>query len=360
MTIEHFVIGETTRKLESLPGKKFQVKVSLQGDIAVLPFYPEHCEGIAWLLMHQSEPGEVGREIPDELSGPRLLGEQPGIFIGAKDHKSLTVIIMALTELRNRLRDGPPKTTEEVLEDASQRAADDIAVMVDEEIVDGIWRELTDKKWYEDDEFLNKASEATKIPARYLKPPDEKCANVQAGAPIEGEGEVANLQDMTAKGTLPERWSEFAEKLDEQALNDIKWYMLDGATMLDCPACNESAFVPSDPMSEPSGHTHAVIERGFDPSESSFYLVCYGCGNLFARWNGQAWEGEGMLISSRRDGTGIPFDRHVDPKTDRMEMFDRAGNVMPATAGIPDPPEALEKLQEMTAKSTIPWGKITQ
>lgn len=86
------------------PETVVQVKVSCQGDIAVQRFYPEDCDGVAWLLLSQGPKGEVGRDINGEVDeGPRLLGEQPGIFIGATDPESLTVIIEALETLRDKL-----------------------------------------------------------------------------------------------------------------------------------------------------------------------------------------------------------------------------------------------------------------
>lgn len=86
------------------PATVVQVKVSCQGDIAVQCFYPEDCDGVAWLLLSQGPKGEVGRDINGEVDeGPRLLSEQPGVFIGAIDPESLTVIIEALETLRDKL-----------------------------------------------------------------------------------------------------------------------------------------------------------------------------------------------------------------------------------------------------------------
>lgn len=88
-------------------GKKL-VKVSCQGDIAVQPFFPEDCDGVAWLALSEGPPGEPGRDINGEVDeGPRLLGEMEGVLIGATDPRSLDMIITALEALRGRLAGEP-------------------------------------------------------------------------------------------------------------------------------------------------------------------------------------------------------------------------------------------------------------
>jgi hypothetical protein len=109
-----------------------QVVVSCQGDIAVQPFFPEVCDGVAWMLLAQGPPGEPGRNINGEVDeGPRLLGEQAGVLIGAKDYRSLDVLIKVLTALRDRLRDGPPVVMgadfeQEVVDAMMEKTARDI------------------------------------------------------------------------------------------------------------------------------------------------------------------------------------------------------------------------------------------
>lgn len=82
------------------------VRVSLQGDMAVLPFSVEDCDGVAWLALQQGPPGEVCRRVTEEevdLSPRKLEDMQQCVFIGAVDHRSLAVLIDALIELRGQL-----------------------------------------------------------------------------------------------------------------------------------------------------------------------------------------------------------------------------------------------------------------
>jgi hypothetical protein len=72
----------------------------------------------------------------------------------------------------------------------------------------------------------------------------------------------------------------------------------------------------------------------------------------------------------RQEGEGIPFDRHVDPVTGRMETFDRAGNPMlvnPRHEVAEAIDEAMREsltrdggLGEPPRRRGIPWGKVTQ
>jgi len=109
------------------PATVVQAKVSCQGDIAVQHFYPEDCDGVAWLLLSEGPHGEVGRDINGEVDeGPRLLQEQHGVFIGATDPKSLDVIIEALDKLRRRLRGEPPCEEERIARAAAKETAKDV------------------------------------------------------------------------------------------------------------------------------------------------------------------------------------------------------------------------------------------
>lgn len=118
-----------------IDGKK--VKVSCMGDIAVQPFFPEQCDGVAWLALSEGPPGEPGRNINGEVDeGPRLLGEMEGVLIGATDHRSLSVLINALTALRDRLRDGPPVVMGAEMEaDIARGIAEQTAKDVDRQIL---------------------------------------------------------------------------------------------------------------------------------------------------------------------------------------------------------------------------------
>ena len=145
MTIETRVKGYSLDALleasdlvpDENPESLVQVKVSCQGDIAVQSFYPEHCDGVAWLTLSQGPPGEPGRDIRGEVDeGPRLLGGMTGVLIGATDYRSLDSIIKGLTKLRDRLRDGPPKSIEqEICEVIAEKVGEDIAEIEDEALL---------------------------------------------------------------------------------------------------------------------------------------------------------------------------------------------------------------------------------
>jgi len=128
--------SEGATKIKPLPGDDFQVKVSCQGDIAVQPFYPEHCDGVAWLLLCQGPAGEPGRDIRGEVDeGPRMLQTQPGVLIGATDPRSLNVIIASLMVLRDKLEGNYPKSLEhELCKAISDQVAKDIADIEDQEV----------------------------------------------------------------------------------------------------------------------------------------------------------------------------------------------------------------------------------
>jgi hypothetical protein len=88
--------------------EELQTKVSFNGDILILPFSPHQkaCDGVAWLLLQERSPGEVGREPTDQEVDPEIcLGEQPGVLLAAKDYRSLDVLIEALIGLRDDLKD---------------------------------------------------------------------------------------------------------------------------------------------------------------------------------------------------------------------------------------------------------------
>lgn len=98
MTIEFKYEGGTK-------GEATQVKVSCQGDIAVLPFFPDNeTYGIAWLLLQEGEEGEVGRLVPDE--GPIDLEETKGVIIGFEDPESINVLLEALSAIQEKFGDG--------------------------------------------------------------------------------------------------------------------------------------------------------------------------------------------------------------------------------------------------------------
>lgn len=98
--------GHKPKEIVALPPEGLQAKVSCMGDIAVMPFYPGDCDGVAWLLLEEGPVGEPGRTINDEVdTGPRLLTEQPGVLIGAEDPRSLDAIINALSVLRTLLEE---------------------------------------------------------------------------------------------------------------------------------------------------------------------------------------------------------------------------------------------------------------
>lgn len=121
--------------------------VSCQGDIVVLPFFPENCDGVAWLLMHEGPQGEPGRDITPEdgLLDPRYLQEQHGVLIGATDYRSLDTIIGVLTALRDHLRDGPPVVMgAEVEQDIAEGIAESMAKDIDREILDDMAKATCD------------------------------------------------------------------------------------------------------------------------------------------------------------------------------------------------------------------------
>jgi len=114
--------GKPPVEVRPKSGEALQTKVSCQGDIAVQPFYPETSDGVAWLLLCQGPVGEPGRDINGEVDeGPRLLQQQPGVLIGAKDPKSLDVIIEALDALRRRLRGEKPDSPLAAIEERTRR-----------------------------------------------------------------------------------------------------------------------------------------------------------------------------------------------------------------------------------------------
>jgi hypothetical protein len=96
-----------------------QTTISLKGDIAVMTFGPdENTHGVAWLVFEEGPPGEPGRdtireECPEKLE-PRMLQDIKGVLIGAKDPRSLDVLIKSLSELRDHLRHGKPEGPLEV------------------------------------------------------------------------------------------------------------------------------------------------------------------------------------------------------------------------------------------------------
>jgi hypothetical protein len=105
--INKIVSGEPKELLLS-SNEGIQVKVSCQGDIAVQTFGPDKDTfGIAWLLLTQGESGEPGRKL--EVQDPMMLSEQPGVVIGAKDPRSLDVLIEALDLLRCKLNEQSQK-----------------------------------------------------------------------------------------------------------------------------------------------------------------------------------------------------------------------------------------------------------
>jgi hypothetical protein len=126
--------GKAPVEVRPKSGEALQAKVSCEGDIAVQPFYPdENTHGIAWLLLCQGPAGEPGRDINGEVDeGPRLLQEQPGVLIGAKDPKSLDVIINALDALRRRLRGEKPGG---ILSDLEKRIRRDIEEQEDQAFI---------------------------------------------------------------------------------------------------------------------------------------------------------------------------------------------------------------------------------
>lgn len=111
------------QELEPLPGDKVQVRVSCQGDLAVMPFFPTDDCDTGWLVIHEAgEQGEPGGDLPDHLMGPRRLDQHEGVLIGARDARSLDVIIEALSAIRERLEPKAPfKTTTELALEKMER-----------------------------------------------------------------------------------------------------------------------------------------------------------------------------------------------------------------------------------------------
>ena len=134
--------GGGAGEVQPLEGEALQTKVSCQGDIAVQSFYPEDCDGVAWLSLREGPAGEPGRDIRGEVDeGPRLLGEQPGVLIGATDPRSLNVIIAAMMVLRDKLEHkGEPSLEHELCKAISDQVAEDIAVIEDQAIVEDLQR----------------------------------------------------------------------------------------------------------------------------------------------------------------------------------------------------------------------------
>jgi len=112
-----------------------QTTISLRGDIAVMTYGPDlNTHGVAWLVLEEGPPGEPGRdtmkeECPEKME-PRMLQDIPGVLIGAKDPRSLDVLIQSLSELRDRLRYGKP---EGPLEAIDRQAREDIQAQQDAE-----------------------------------------------------------------------------------------------------------------------------------------------------------------------------------------------------------------------------------
>lgn len=108
-----------------------QALVDCEGDIVLAMFFPESNGGKATLLMAQGEPGEPGRtlteeEVPD-LGRMVDFTKQAGVYIQATDYRSLDSIINGLTKLRDRLRDGPPSSTEaDIVRKMGDRIVQDI------------------------------------------------------------------------------------------------------------------------------------------------------------------------------------------------------------------------------------------
>lgn len=75
-----------------------RVVVSCQGDIAVNTFGPH--DDVVWLRLSQGPVGEIGRSTNEE---PVDLDTCEGVLIGAKNPRSLDVLIEALTILRHKL-----------------------------------------------------------------------------------------------------------------------------------------------------------------------------------------------------------------------------------------------------------------
>lgn len=86
--------------------KKNQAFVKCCGDIVLTGFLPKDNDGSAALLLRQGFPGDPGRDLSNEEI-PKLdedIDNQEGVFIEAKDYRSLDAIIRALCILRGHLK----------------------------------------------------------------------------------------------------------------------------------------------------------------------------------------------------------------------------------------------------------------
>lgn len=87
---------------------EWQTTISLLGDVSVLAYGPdENTHGVAWLVLEDGPSGEPGRALLDECPEkvePRRFEDITGVLIGAKDPRSLDVLIAILTELRDKLK----------------------------------------------------------------------------------------------------------------------------------------------------------------------------------------------------------------------------------------------------------------
>ena len=103
MTIRYETLTHKERFEED---EDHQAVVSFDGSVGVYTFDIASTEGTAWLLLQDHtgvNDGGPGRPIPDELMGPRMLGETPGVHFGFKNPKSIDVVIEALVKLRREL-----------------------------------------------------------------------------------------------------------------------------------------------------------------------------------------------------------------------------------------------------------------
>lgn len=114
MGISVFVVtGEGTAEVLPKKGEHLQTKVSCQNDIEVFPFYPEDCDGVAWMLLCEGSESEPGQD-------------SPGVLIGAKDPRSLDSIIRVATMLRDRLRSIRRRPMMDIMDDEDQRCLRDL------------------------------------------------------------------------------------------------------------------------------------------------------------------------------------------------------------------------------------------
>lgn len=104
MTIEHRAISYKNEGGHVIAGE--QTVISHDGSVGVFTFDIASTEGTAWMLLKDCSatfPGEPGRQIPDELMGPKTLSEEPGVLFGFRNPKSVDVVIEALVKLRREL-----------------------------------------------------------------------------------------------------------------------------------------------------------------------------------------------------------------------------------------------------------------